>query len=1205
MKPRISVVVPVYNVEPYLDACLRSLAGQTMPDLDVVIIDDGSTDESAAVARQFASADPRFRLISQANAGLGAARNAGVRAALEGTEFLAFVDSDDVVPPDAYERMLDALDSSGSDFATGNVLRLRANGRLEQSPMFRRPMARSRRATHITRDDRLLGDRIACNKVFRRDFWERHAFAFPEGVLYEDIAVVLPAHHLASSVDVLSRPVYHWRDRDGSITAHRAVVQGVRDRTTAVRTVSQFLAAHYGARQPQFKRRFDLAALSGDLWLFMEALPYGDDEYRQAFLDHANAFAGTVDPSVLWDMPPHLRVKWYLVRKRRLDELLGLLAFEKDNARTFAVRGVRPRRAHYPVLAEGTVPRGLLTLKRRDLPLVARLDRAEWRDGRLHLRGYAYIRNVPADSPGSLWRTAWLRAGKRRRPVAVTALKVHSRPCPEATYRSGQELHGYDWAGFDIVIDPARIGRVRGRATWKLGIAVLSGGVLRYGGIGAEDTSTAPAVHYLDSFTRVVPSFDKRRLQLTVERIRGRLTGHFMVGTQGGPDAAVRLTGKLRDGPGTRPEPSGTEESAGLRLTHWHSSAALTVPVVWEEHRNGRRRFHADVPLGELEAVRAAQPPPEDGAEPRRTDPWTVRLVLPDGGTHSLAVRDLHDLGGYPLGTDPLLGGAPRELCVGVSAHGNLLLSDQTVQPVADRVTWTDDGELVLEGTWRRTRAGWKRPARLVLQHSGNKKEADIPVAERDGWFRVAFRPDAATGAGRELSLEEGNWYVFFRQEGATDNRQDAPMRLLASEHNTVPQARTVNGREYTVQRRFHDRLLITSGSVLSAEDRGNYRQRRLRAGYVRQRTVPLRETVLYSSFHGRQYSDSPQAVHEELAARRTGLEHLWSVDDQQAGVPGTARAVVQYSAEWYAALARSRYIVTNTQLPEWFERRDGQYVVQTWHGTPLKRIGRDLAGTEFSNARYIDSLPGRARQWNLLVSPNRFSTPILRRAFGYDGEVLECGYPRNDVLYARDRERKAQEVRRELGIPEGRRVVLYAPTWREDRPLSGGRYSMDLRLDLQAAEKALGGECVLLVRKHYLVTDRVPETGSGFVRDVSEYGDVTLLLLISDVLVTDYSSLMFDFAGTGRPMLFFTYDLDHYRDTLRGFYVDFEASAPGPLLQTGGEVIEALRDPQRATAHHQAAYDRFRATFCDLDDGTAAARVADRMLASRRTGAS
>ncbi|MDX3611206.1 glycosyltransferase, partial [Streptomyces sp. FL06-04B] len=348
MAPRLTVVVPLYNVEEYLGACLSSLAEQTMPDLEVVLVDDGSTDNGPSLAQEFTERDPRFRLFRQENAGLGAARNAGVREAHPDAEFLTFVDSDDVVPPGAYARMLAELDRSGSDFATGNVLRLRADGDLEQSPMFRKPMEKARPATHVTRDWILLGDRIACNKVFRRTFWDEHAFAFPTGVLYEDIAVVLPAHFLARSVDVVEEPVYHWRDRDGSITTRRAVPRGIRDRVTAVTTVSGFLAERGATPDAaEAKRRYDAHALSGDLWLFIEALPDGDAEFHEAFLEHAGAFASTVEPDVFASLPLHLRVKWQLIRERRLPELLALLADEKKDRDTFHVRGLLRPRAHH------------------------------------------------------------------------------------------------------------------------------------------------------------------------------------------------------------------------------------------------------------------------------------------------------------------------------------------------------------------------------------------------------------------------------------------------------------------------------------------------------------------------------------------------------------------------------------------------------------------------------------------------------------------------------------------------------------------------------------------------------------------------------------------------------------------------------------------------------------------------------------------
>jgi CDP-glycerol glycerophosphotransferase len=175
--------------------------------------------------------------------------------------------------------------------------------------------------------------------------------------------------------------------------------------------------------------------------------------------------------------------------------------------------------------------------------------------------------------------------------------------------------------------------------------------------------------------------------------------------------------------------------------------------------------------------------------------------------------------------------------------------------------------------------------------------------------------------------------------------------------------------------------------------------------------------------------------------------------------------------------------------------------------------------------------------------------------------------------------------------------VVLYAPTWRDDQFHGAGRYRFVPRLDLDHARRALAADHVLLVRRHPNQVDEIPQAGDGFVWDVSTYPDAADLLALTDVLVTDYSSLMFDFANTGRPMLFFTYDLDHYRDNLRGFYVDFEADSPGPLLSTSAEVVDAIRNVDAVSTTFRARYERFAERFCDLDDGKATGRVVDRLF--------
>ncbi|MGW8886724.1 bifunctional glycosyltransferase/CDP-glycerol:glycerophosphate glycerophosphotransferase [Streptomyces sp. NPDC055749] len=1127
MKPLLSVVVPVHNVEEWLSECLLSLAGQSLEAIEVVLVDDGSTDNSRRIAEEFAARDDRFRCVHQPNAGLSAARNTGVRHTTPGVPYLAFADSDDVVVHDAYARMLASLESTGSDLVTGNVWRLTERGR--QQAWQYRWLTAGRSRTHITRDARLLADRVAWNKVFRRSFWDRHAFAFPEGKLYEDTPVMIPAHYLAGSVDVLHEHVYHWRVREGSITRRRTDVTGVRDRIAACEQVSAFLAGRDAVQQ----RRYDVSCLRDDFLYFLEGMTLGSAAYRTAFVADAAAFLDRAGSSALDGLPVELRVKWRLVRERRLDDLLAVLAFERTNgAGTFAVEGLPGRRrAVHPGVSHADSRLG-----RSDLPAVARLLESSWSaDGRLALRGYAYIRNLPADTARHALKWGVLRSARGRQ---VRAVPVRSVQAPEATVNSSQELHSYDRAGFEMVIDPRRLRP----GSWLVGVVVSGHGVVRRAAVRAVDAASAqPLVHDLGGGRRAVLGYRDGRLELTVSQLPALAQAHD------GGTGTLELTGQLYGD--ARPE--------ALLLTLDGTEEGRTCPV--ECGDDGR--FAVRIPLAELAAV-----PPAPHRAPREVEPeggarWRARLLLPGGGRVPLAAA--------PDLPPPVTACPAGELVVDVSG-----------QPVVDGARWAADGGLCVEGTG----AG----AELVLRHETLRETATVTVTRQDGRFTASVPPELVAA-----TLQEGQW----------DLRLDGfPVRATAALAARLPLHRPGNEGELTLERRHGDRLTLHAGPALAADGRGAFRRRRLRtAHYPEQRGLPLRDAVLYTG------GDSPRAVHAELVRRGTDVEHLW-VTAGRAGraahVPDTAVPVVEHSAAWYEALARARRIVTDDQLPEWFERRPGQTVVQTWHGSPLGRFGTDLDGSLYADHHALASLPHRSAQWSVLVSPSRFATPHLRRALAYKGEVLEAGSPAADLLFSPDREKTAERVRRRTGIPDGHRVVLYAPTYRDhlahDRTGPSGHlpgpYRWDPALDTAALARSLGAGHTVLVRRHPRVTGSVA-AGPG-VLDVSGHPDTSELLLIADVLVTDYAGLVFDYAHTGRPMLFHTYDLEHYRDTVRGFCLDFETRAPGPLLVTTDEVAQALRTTDVLAARHTDAYESFRRDYCDLDDGGAASRVADRLLA-------
>jgi len=542
-----------------------------------------------------------------------------------------------------------------------------------------------------------------------------------------------------------------------------------------------------------------------------------------------------------------------------------------------------------------------------------------------------------------------------------------------------------------------------------------------------------------------------------------------------------------------------------------------------------------------------------------------------------------------------LFGG--REAVVGRSRYGDLVIAERTPRPVIDEHEWQPDGRLVLRGSFLRADGHYE----TVLRRIGSADAHVIGFRLEGERFRIEVDVDRMPFFGSTVPLRDGEWNLYVRPaDGDPDSLAE-----LKYDHDrlaAVSGARVPAGRKwYRLIVAGHDDPLITAEPRLRRAEQGNFSQRALRRGYypLVLRT-PVRDAVLFISWKGKQCGDNPLGIAEELRRRGDDREHLWVVADWSVPVPEGGTAVLRGTREYYEALARSKYLVANDDMQAPFRKRKGQVYLQTWHGTPLKRIGFDISNPQFiSGTAYFDHLARDVAQWDLLLSQNPFSTPIMRRAFRYDGEICEYGYPRNDLLRRPDTPELAARVRDRLGLPDGKRVVLYAPTWRDNQVYANGRrYRFDMRLDLERAWRELGPDHVFLIRGHHHMADDVPAgMRGGFALNVSAYPDVTELFLVADVLVTDYSSAMFDYAITGKPMVFFTYDLAEYRDSLRGFYLDLEAEAPGPLLATSAEVIDAVRDIDTVAVSYRDAYQRFATRFCPLDDGKAAARVCDRLF--------
>jgi len=414
--------------------------------------------------------------------------------------------------------------------------------------------------------------------------------------------------------------------------------------------------------------------------------------------------------------------------------------------------------------------------------------------------------------------------------------------------------------------------------------------------------------------------------------------------------------------------------------------------------------------------------------------------------------------------------------------------------------------------------------------------------------------------------------------------------------------------------RRFVKRAIAAAGRRSPTFRRLTERTRaaRRRAAYRRIcRDNPVEpKTVVFESYVGSAYSCSPKAIYEAMVGDRRYDGHvlIWAFKEPAAyaDLPALERATLVRSGspEHLAAYARAKYWIVNSAAPAQAVPRDGQIYVQTWHGTPLKRFGCDAPPAPGTAPRDVEARAGRWKlsgsRFTFFLSQSPFASEKLASAFGMDAGsaarvMLELGYPRNDFLYthaASDVER----IKSGLGVPADKKVVLYAPTWRDDQREPGVGYTLELGLDFDRLRRELGEGYVVLFRAHFKIARAFDfARHAGFVFDVSGVDDVNELYVISDVLVTDYSSVFFDYGNLERPAVFYMYDLDHYADDLRGFYMDLK-ELPGPIVRSPDDLAAAILAADEIPLERRRT---FRERYAPRDDGHASERVLEHVLES------
>jgi CDP-glycerol glycerophosphotransferase len=1146
--PRVTVVVAVSDTETRRVApCLMSLRAQTHRNLDMVVVPYAASAGAVAAAREQAAEDWRIR-IEPPVADLAAAWTAGAAKAKSG--YLVFARGGDDFPYGAIERLASCLEESGSDLAVGRIeppLTLHAS---VDSP-FEAAHQTEIRGTTLADSPVAITDLAVGNRMLRQEFWASAGLGFdPADRLGTEFA--LATYLRARSFDLLKDAAYIPTNRREGVS-----VGAMRD---VLSELDQWVTEHAETQR-------SVAALDSsdllDWWLwgtldaaiqpFISDVERATPEQWERLRALVAELVESGGESAWRTLRAESRVKLWLVshdQRERLEQYVAARLFERSHRRTEVRDGVVV--AHLPFYGdpEVGVPDSAYEMHETETPMWAVVHRITWPEAeRLQLHGYARIEHI--DLTDGCEVRAWL---VERGSGTEIALPVEQHVDIRANQFEGSRYQDYAAGAFTLTVDTEQLATralERGRQTrWTVEVEVAARGLTRRGPLSEiDDRASAGMIE--------TGHLGDRRVSGARVGLRGRVASRFALVARADDapvleDASIAgatVTVRVRPGAAEVTELRAVDHVGTIAKVRVRGSAGSTVEAALE------------------------LPRPRPGDPVRR-----LRLVAVAGG-------DVVPVA-YPSAAGQWLAAGSGDVVLSRSETGDADIIDALGSLVVE--------ELELGPNAIDVRARWlgTPPAASRFRFVRKQVEIDVEVAEQgpDGvLLRVPTRWDP-WGLG-PTRLPVGNYKLMVDLGPA--GRTHVGRAL-------VGEALLDQLLDFTIDHGFRMRGARTGREAcvvllppLTEEDRGQLPQARLQEWY-RTCDLPIDQQAVYlQSYAGATATDSQLAIHRELRRSRPDLTLHWGVADAASTVPEGGVPVLMHSAEWYRLLATARYLCFNIDPDRWFSRRPGQQMLQTFHGYPAKSMGIRMWQAKGYTPRRINlELVRTSHDWSMILTPAPEMDEHYRREYRYDGPIHSHGYPRDDVLVSPEADRVRADTRSRLGIAPHQKVVLYAPTWRDDLATNWRRAEVMHHLDVVAASRKLGPDYVLLMRGHRFHGPSEELEGGAHLIDVTDYPEINDLILASDAAVLDYSSLRFDFALTGRPMLFLVPDLATYTGGVRGFLYPFEESAPGPLLDTADEVIARLRDLEGLSREYAAEQAAFHERFNLLQDGRSAEHV-------------
>ncbi|MEC5190995.1 MULTISPECIES: CDP-glycerol:glycerophosphate glycerophosphotransferase [unclassified Arthrobacter] len=1160
-RPQLAIIVSLTDHADDPAGTLRSLVGQKPSALEIIVVDTTGGSLGQQAVQEFAERDGRVRYVMLPGFRAEEARERAI--AQSQAPYLMFLSAGDIIEKNCLGTMLTSLRETDSSFAVG--MTGVAKGKTSAVADWQRNLhSDTRPGVNLSEIPEIMQDGALANKVFARTFWTSATADIPQDRDHWQYQAVPSLYLRAPSFDVLDVKVVSTSLDAAVRPAPRELIcnlQYLEDRLHRLQSLAEELR-RVGA--PAVYQRALSQELGNGLFRFYEVVP----RTQQAYWDRLHAVvSGLCEGQELnWDLLRiHNRLILSAVLADRREDVVRICNHRSDYGSSFPtlITDAGPVATPRYLDELSDYDPALLPCRDVDLRLVSKMTHFAWRpDGLLEIGGHAYASSVDPIE-GGLSIQASLVSADTQQAIQLTVQRYSDS---SIDWESNDNWTSYAEAGFRTTIDPAVMlaSEHASQANWHVVLTVSAGGRTLSAPLSRRDLNGSTGQ------LPVGPLLADARMAVEMRPATTGLT--FVPVTPLYVATSIMLTGRT------------------LELTVESRSAPLAAKVSIESPKFGIRKTATCLSVEGNTAVYVIDVPPlGSGASATVEYGWQLRLDSGFKTPQPVA---------WPEGSADLEAHSDqtRSLRLGLTGYGFITVEERKNRVIASSVEVSADKRYVrVEGT-----------ADLPVIHAPrfvlSSGKAVIPATDvvltvrtNDGsnTFAADFLLPQNPWGGKEVMPEIGAYSVRFVPPGVADHLgywfpasselQTQMPRRIEADRLEVGVSRSAKAGALTV----HLRPPFTSDEL------GRFNQQTLRTPATAGGDAELKDAVLFMCFGGRRATDSPRRLLEEFQRRGTQWPMYWAVADFSVPVPVGTKAVLIGSVLWYQLLTESRILINNNNFPFYFRKRPEQVYIQTWHGTPLKKLGNDVARTNFSLS-YWNLMWREAGYWDALLAQNSYAADVLANCFGFDGRVVAEGYPRNDSLTAERMEQDRPAIRRRLGIPDGKTAILYAPTWRDDARTASKQYEMVTYLDFEAAQQALGEDYVLLLRGHHNIASQRQTASNKFVIDVTEYPEVNDLYTAADILVNDYSSVMFDFCVTGKPILFLTPDIAQYRDSTRGFYFDLEEKAPGPLHSTTDEVVRSIKNIGSVSRRYAPKYEAFVEMFAPHCDGSATTRVFD-----------